>query len=498
MLKQIALFLEKRPLFILLLPLFIIVHVELQYGSLFTYNLVYRELLFIFIFPIALGFFIRLFLKHTIKAFTISFIISFFVFYLSQIKYYCMSQYPNAFISKYSSLLPLTALFILLSIYFIVKSKRDWTGFTKYLNIIFLIFILYDVMQMLLPSNSAKQNTTAKGFAVNCTNITKPNIYYIVLDGYSSSKELQKEFNFNNNAIEAYLTANGFKVITNAQSNYNITPYSIASTFNMDYIPAINKDVFLLKDYIKGVKEVYHTQLFETLQSVGYTIRNFSFFNFKTSARNAPKFDVFFMRHLLSEYNLFYQAYTDLDVHFMDWFWDSKKEDALFIEDKDAYNPALTNRLMSELQMPYKAPTFNYVHYYTPHTPYTRDSLGNKWANGITKKLSEKEQYIQQVMYTNKLIKETVQLIQQKDTANKVIILQADHGFRFELPEKYSEEFLNFSAIYFSNPKLLEQIPDDLNNVNTFRYINNVFFCTPMPILAPKQFALRYKTKNFH
>ncbi len=491
--QKLKLFLQTKPLFILLFPIFIVLHIEAQFGNLYTYKLMYKSILFLFIVPLIFTTFFFFFNKNLIKASLIAFFISVVIFYLSDFKYYLLLHFPSSFFNKYTFLLPVIFVLGTALVININKSKNTFLTLVKYLNIIFFLFIVFDFVQILNKKNSTKNSIA---FDIDCANCKKPNIYYIVLDGYSSNSILQKEFNFNNNNIDEYLKTNNFKVLSEAKSNYNITPYSIGSTFNMNYNSNINGDVFLLQDFTKGVRQLYDIALFPSYSKFGYTINNYSFFEFKNIKKLAPIFDVFSMENLFLKHNLFYQMYFDLDFHFVDNLLKIKEKRNEIIKDKDKLNPTLFNLFKQNLEKNNSQPTFNYLHYYTPHLPYTRDSLGNSIVYNDT--VPEAIQYINQVKYTNQLIKSTINFINKNDGNEKIIILQADHGFRFDKQDKYKDEFPNFSAIYFTRQNLLDSIPNDLNNVNTFRYINNLFFNANNSILENKQFSLKYKTANLH
>jgi hypothetical protein len=66
----------------------------------------------------------------------------------------------------------------------------------------------------------------------------KPDIYYIVLDGYVRSDILQEMFGFDNSEFIKDLREKGFIVPASNHSNYPVTPLSVSSTLNMDYIQA--------------------------------------------------------------------------------------------------------------------------------------------------------------------------------------------------------------------------------------------------------------------
>lgn len=65
---------------------------------------------------------------------------------------------------------------------------------------------------------------------------TRPDIYFIVLDGYGREDMLRQLFGIDNSEFVGYLEEKGFIVPEHSLSNYPKTALSIASTLNLDYV----------------------------------------------------------------------------------------------------------------------------------------------------------------------------------------------------------------------------------------------------------------------
>ena len=61
----------------------------------------------------------------------------------------------------------------------------------------------------------------------------RPDIYYIIPDGYPSDSWLQNAMNCDNSAFTKALESRGFVVVDHAQSNYGVTLLSLSSVLNM-------------------------------------------------------------------------------------------------------------------------------------------------------------------------------------------------------------------------------------------------------------------------
>ena len=73
-----------------------------------------------------------------------------------------------------------------------------------------------------------------------------------------------------------------------------------------------------------------------------------------------------------------------------------------------------------------------------------------------------------------------------------VIVLQGDHGYRFDDPINNNLTFPNLHAVYFSNHDYSLMRPD-LSMVNTFRVVLNTVFKQRLPLLQDSSIYLNYK-----
>lgn len=96
----------------------------------------------------------------------------------------------------------------------------------------------------------------------------KPDIYYIIPDGYPSDDWLEQTADWDNSAFSAALEERGFTVVGHAQSNYPITVVSLASTLNMQYYGA-NPSPYSDKVYLR--LETAGSKVARFLLDSGYT-----------------------------------------------------------------------------------------------------------------------------------------------------------------------------------------------------------------------------------
>ncbi|MCY4021807.1 MAG: hypothetical protein OXG39_20580 [Chloroflexi bacterium] len=97
---------------------------------------------------------------------------------------------------------------------------------------------------------------------------SRPDIYYIIPDGYLRDSLLKTLINYNNSAFTQGLEDRGFTIVDHAQSNYAATLLSIASVLNMQYLdnnPLPTSDLDFLRFSIADNKVA------RQLQHMGYT-----------------------------------------------------------------------------------------------------------------------------------------------------------------------------------------------------------------------------------
>jgi hypothetical protein len=115
------------------------------------------------------------------------------------------------------------------------------------------------------------------------------------------------------------------------------------------------------------------------------------------------------------------------------------------------------------------------------HPEYTNDS----W--------NVKQQFVQQIQFTNKKSIEFIDKILENEKRS-VIIIQSDHGSAFGVnlqdptDDDVFQRLSNFNAIYFPDEKHREMLTYDRTNVNTFRIVFNTYFGSDYEMLEDKTY----------
>ena len=483
-------FLEKYPLFLLTLPAFVVIHLEKELYGLIRYEFVYDRIIILFAVPfIVLGIWYLLLRSISMASLlTISCLLPFY--YIGDLKSWLSGKLPHSFLQSYSFLLSIFA-FMVLVLFFVLKRKRTVPGrLFFFINTAILLFIAADVITIFFTGSKNKYTIDGKNELnySTCDSCKKPDIYYIIFDAYTSSKQLLDEYGYSNQPIEDYLHNKGFYIAQESKSNYCYTAYSVGSTLNMNYITnvdTINKTTD--RTYLQALKLVYKNNLVAFLQNQDYKVLNHSLFDIGSYPTTIKHVDFWGIRELFDQYNLFLKLYYDAGYHLPSRI---KKlfNNKYFVNDVELRKDlpdTVFRHLLQSVKMKTKQPRFVYAHFLQTHPPYFFDSTGKM----LPKTSGSAEGYIHQVAYSNRLIKQIVDSIMAISERPTIIILQGDHGISFKEPINPPDKFPILNAIFFSN-KDYRLIADSTTSVNTFRIILNTFFEQDLQQLPNKYYHL--------
>lgn len=400
------------------------------------------------------------------SALTVSAIALVLLFY--EPMYECLLSFSVLqFIPRMGYLIIFVFLLVLSMVWF---TKKDLTVFNSYLNILFLVLFLYEGGTASWNYFNALSHTELMedehDRSIAGTRAETPVIYHILLDAYTGSSSLKKFWGFDNSELENFLRGSGFYVADKANSNSTATQQSMATTFNMRYLANIdslvNNDALSTGLYRKLID---HSDLMLELSAANYSIINLSIFDIGGTVkfhRSGPLADETSLFQVLTEDTRF-GAYIKKPP-----YADLRTSLAVF----DSLKKIPTSIGVGK--------TFVYAHINMPHDAYC-DRNGEPFGRNFAG--DEKKKYIETIMFTNKLLIETVKKILADSKTPPVIIIHGDHGSRmFDREEKYSI----LSAYYFQD-RDYSLLYDSISPVNTYRVINRKYFKSTIKLLPDKK-----------
>ncbi len=483
---------ERFPIFLLLLPAFVVIHFEKEFHRFVRYEFIYDRIIILFILPLLFFLLFYFSYRSARKASLMAVALLMIFCFTGDIKNKLAGSFPGQVGSRYVFLLPVLLMLLAAIFFFIKKSKSHFSSAFLFINLALLLFIAADVAGIIFKPRLPKYSPVReKEIAVTgCDTCHRPDIYYIVVDAYTSSAVLKEDFNHANTLMEEDLRSKGFIIMPQSRSNYNYTAFSTGSTLNLDYLDGVDTlHKTTDRTYLQALGLVYKNHLVEFLQKENYLIRNHSIFDFKNAPTTVTGIDFWNIRGLFDQYNLAFKLVRDAGHQL------PEKLRAIFREaDFDINKPPARKRMASEVtahlmksvKMKADQPKFVYAHFIEPHPPFYLDSLGNIFKSAV----SLQQGYVHSIAFINKLIKQATDSILFYTSRPCVIIIQGDHGAAYENEPESDRYFSNLHAVYFSNREY-GFFTDSTHNVNSFRIALNVFFKKNYPLLEYKSFYLK-------
>ena len=419
-------------------------------------------------------------------------------------------------------LLILLSIFLILGSYFIIQTKLKLSEFNKFLNImsVFLISIpSFDILTNLyLIENSNEYDI--KNYSnenelrdSNIKNINKPDIYYIILDMYAGQKCLSNYYQYDNNEFILELEKRGFYVPKNSYSNYFHTLLSIPSSLNMDYIHTEFESLDHKNQSI-STNIMRNNNVMQTLKNLDYKLVFSPSWAGPPTAVKQEDVDVYLdFRKNINEYKMVMWNYSFKLGLILNEKFVSLKRKLIANNESNRRGKIPANSDLRKLAIDQfnsismianqKDPKFIFSHIIMPHQPFIFDREGNDvfvrdFHDPFDDNTDLKKHYINQLVYTNKLVLEAIDSLISSDDKNKpIIIIQGDHGPDFSIPwergtasnkiDKYIETLNILNAYYFPNGSY-DKLYDNITPVNSFRIIFNEFFKTNYDLLEDKQY----------
>ena len=474
------------------------------YPILFFYNLNKHEVWFSeAIIPIAaslaatflLLFFLKFIFKETTKAGILtSFILVLFFFYEAiqtglagnNIGDLVLSLDPNLFWS-YGILFALA-----------VTGLHFWkvqnTRITEYLNFVTVILIILPLIGLTSHKISSKKSDLFFRAATDHAAISenfkytgpKPDIYYIILDGYMRNDVMKEFWGFDNSEFTNFLTNRGFYVASKSRSNYSYTALSLPSSLNMQYLNT--EDENFSDSHLPLIEMIDDNKVVKFAKALGYKYIHLSDGTAETKKSRHADLRLAHQKHISSfSYYLINKTWMkSLSFSSFDPI-EVKREQILFgfkaLED-------IPNK---------KEPTFTFAHFVAPHEPFVFDKNGGTpsqdHANAPLK-------YFEQAIFVNGLVKKLVDNILNKSKLKPIIIIQGDHGIPFMTSNhpKSDELRKTFSILnaYYLPVNARGKLYEHITPVNSFRLVFDHYFGTELGFLPDKVYFPTSYTAERH
>lgn len=385
------------------------------------------------------------------------------------------------------------------------RLRRSLEATTLLLNVITAGALAYPVVKlgafhlMRIPSHGAVEQFLAGRPQPQAARRPQPlpDIYYFIFDRYGSQDVLSARYGFDNSAFYEFLRGKGFYIATESHSNYLRTAFSLSSSLNLIYLDGLaaalgpdDKDwnpLFrLLEDHVvgrflktQGYRFIHAGSWWWPTRQNHYADENLNW----NAALPAPNL------RLLVDFTMLKPLGEELGIEWLDirrQQWQRERY-------KFQQIAAIARR---------PEPTFTFAHFILPHDPFVFDRDGSFLPEAVMRQRTAEQNYRNQVLATNELIRALVERLLADSETPPVIVLQADEGpaperfrrdgFRFDwrtaTPEELQEKTGIFNAYLLPGAGDVSLYPS-ITPVNSFRLIFNAYFGTGLPLLPDRVFA---------
>jgi hypothetical protein len=400
--------------------------------------------------------------------------------------------FPESFVTKYTFILPAAALLFIILLVVLKKRKTPLLKLTYYLNVLLIVLLLADTALLTSKIMTKKKTSYSlpEGFDA-CASCPKPDIYFILADEYAGNTELKELFQFDDSAFLNRLSTLNFYTIPESRSNYNYTPFSVASILNMNYLDLKGKDRAKL-DLTYSYAAIRDNNLLRFLRYHEYDFYNYSVFDFEGQPARVRETFLPVKTRLITAQTFLHRFDKEIRFNLVSR-WKSKKNQEILTYANKNNNKNIYELTWKLAEQKASSPKFVYSHLMMPHYPYYFDKKGKEQAFESLQEGNQgnKAAYIEYLQYANKKILALVEHIQKSSASPPIIILMGDHGFRhFNKPVDTKYYFLNLASVYLPS-KNYSGFNDSLTGVNFFRTILNTAFNQQLPYLKDSTSYLR-------
>jgi hypothetical protein len=307
----------------------------------------------------------------------------------------------------------------------------------------------------------------------------RPDIYYIILDGYGRSDILKSLYGEDNTDFISHLRKRGFYIATQSRANYPETMLSLASSLNMSYLHVPSEGP-LSRTFAPATDLILHNQVCALLKRQGYRIVVFASAweitdTFPADVKMRPVLAVSCFETALAETTI----------------WDGIGRGALGHFGLGFPPPSRTKTLYALENLPRvpreRGPVFVFAHMMVPHPPFVfgRDGEPVTTSSGTLDESGLRQLFVtgyrNQVAYISDRIQGVIDQILSTSSESPVILLQGDHGPRCYLkwddPRRSNLEDAmdNLNAYYLPGHGRKALYPS-ISPVNSFRVVFNTCF----------------------
>jgi len=366
-------------------------------------------------------------------------------------------------------------------IYWLRRPREDEAQFNRFANVFGMVAVGGPLVMLILAAARQPHQiewTPAAAPQPEEIVLTRPekprDIYYLVFDRYGSKNTLQQQFQYDNSPFLKQLEDRGFTVASRSFANYPKTDISMSSALNMRY----HSSGIAPKSHYMNL--LLHHRAGKLLTEQGYRYHHLG--GLLDGIRWNPHADQNY------SFSPAPTEYTDILMQFTPVYpWIGTRSNTRRVLDKFT--------LLQDIPAQ-PGPSFAYAHFVTPHEPWKFDRDGSRMTRALAATRTERENYINQLIYTNRRIIETIDVILARSARKPIIVIQSDEGpeLRYEGDSERTEisqigqRSGIISAFLLPDRDAQKLVPASISPVNTFRLIFREYFAADIPMLEDRNY----------
>jgi hypothetical protein len=489
-------------------PFFFVLHGVNEHFGLIRFSVIAVLFVYYLAISIAAATLSRLVMKNVDRATVFTFFLLCLFFFFGAAKDFLTGTGIPAPFKRYSFLLPAVIVLAIACGVILKTYHRPLTRATLFIKTLLVICITLELGTLVYNTVSGEaarrdlgdlNNDLAADIELKVGS-EKPVVFWIVMDEYSGSTGLINGFNFKN-PLNTDLRGRGFFVADSARSPYNYTHYSLAATLDMVYLKELqNHSVIGFRDIVRGNISLQETNTLKLLESEDYNIYNFTIYNLKNHPTRATEYFLKADAKLINSQTLEGRINQDIAWNFRNMFSaDRRTADSLdhreelrneYVRRKELMKEVLKTAREARDDVP---PSLFMMHFMQTHEPFIYNSDGTLDLDvgyGVYR-----DRYIPSVNYANRELSAFIDSLKNIYTGRSVVIvLQGDHGYKFEETDPlFEQEGCSILYAVYCSDGNYEGWSNSFNSVNTFRVFFNKYFGTDLPLLENRSYNLYYR-----
>jgi hypothetical protein len=390
--------------------------------------------------------------------------------------------------------LELTVCAVLVGLAIWIKKPEVWT---RPLNLFALILTALPLATVLTAGggSAARVDRIAETLDVPLTSRQRPDIYYIILDGFGRADVLRELYDYDLEPFLAGLERRGFFVARESISNYSQTRLSLASSLNGSYLDDLRDADLASEEPLYTL--IHDSGIVRALRKQGYTTVSFDSGYHLTERLPCDE--------VLSPFPGLGEFYRQL-IH----------QSALgFLIPNPIYRDPFAmararirhtlKTLPSIAERP--EPTFTFAHIVAPHPPFLFqadgrevDTRGRGFSinDGDEFHAASPDEYVKgyrgQVAFLVQEVESLIDRLLIESPEPPIILIQADHGPGSHLAHgdadrtDHHERMSILNTYYFPGVERPAELTPDISPVNSFRVLLNTYFAARLERLDDRAF----------